>query len=133
MLSSVGVAIHAAEALSLVKSEEKEYSQLAREALGGGDFFFDPSGQRHGTRLRAPWWTKRALVMARVVCPALFHFAQGRKRVRGFSGLGDDDDCGAAQGYVAAAATVFTGVLDVDRETAEILEKNLGGEPTVSA
>ena len=59
-------------------------------------------------------------------------FAEGGERVGGFAGLRDDHDGGVGEGLLGAVG-VLAGVLDVDRDAAEVLDEEFGEEAGVAA
>ncbi len=124
--------IHAAEALSFEQSDEEENLELAAKAFCCGNGFFDTGGEGHGYVGLAGHGGVGGVGDGEDFSATGFDFAKGGESVRGFSGLGDDDDGGAAEGDTAAGR-VFAGVFDVDGQAAEIFEEDFCVEATVSA
>ena len=130
-----GGRIHAAQADTFVKRQQIEHGQLAGEALGGGDGFFDARGQGHGD-IGFDGHGGLGVIGNRESFVALaMRFFESGEGVRGFAGLREDEYAGMAKIDVtwAAAATVFARVFHVDREAAEVFEKNFAVETAVTA
>ena len=94
--------VHAADALRFKEAEEEEDFQLASEALGGGDGFFNAGGEGHGDVGFAGHGGGCGVGDGENFFAATLSFAECGEGVGCFAGLGDDDDGGATKGNTAA-------------------------------
>ncbi len=130
-----GGGVHAAQADTFVKRQQIEHGQLAGEALGGGNGFFDARGQRHGDVGLDGHGGLGVIGDGKSLMALAMRFFKRGEGVAGFAGLRENQHAGMTKVNIARAAadTVFARVLDVDGEAAEVFEKNFAVEATVAA